>query len=165
MRHISQLKNLDAHILCENLGEFKDYKLTCIANNSERYISFSLGSLRFIDSFQFLPSSLETLTENLKQDGLDAFYHLLSEYTDHQQAELLIRKGVYPYEYFDCFEKFEDPHLPPIDKFYSSIKREHITENDDIHAQKVLRVFKMRSLKDYHQLYVKTDTLLLADIF
>ena len=54
------LKKIDAHILCESIGQFKDLRLSCIAQTGEKYASFSQGNLRFIDSFQFLPSSLET---------------------------------------------------------------------------------------------------------
>ena len=159
------LRNFDAHILCESLGEFKDYSLRCIPQTSERYVSFSLGDLRFLDSFQFLPSSLETLVDNLKQDGFDAFPHLLSEFEQREQVELLMRKGVYPYEYMDSFYRFDEKELPSIEEFYSSIKKEDISDEDYEHAQKVFQEFKLSSLGDYHDLYVKTDVLLLSDVF
>lgn len=57
------LKNFDSHIVCESLGHFKNYEIKCIAQNSVKYVSFSLGNLRFIDSYQFLGSSLETLVK------------------------------------------------------------------------------------------------------
>jgi hypothetical protein len=72
------LRNFDAHCLCQSVGVFKDYPIKCIPQNMERYVSFSLDSLRFIDSFQFLPSSLETLVESLSTDGSHAFPHLQS---------------------------------------------------------------------------------------
>ncbi|XP_052779407.1 uncharacterized protein LOC128216784 [Mya arenaria] len=157
------LKNFDAHILCENLGLFKDYPLKCIAQNTERYVSFSLDRLRFIDSFQFLPASLESLVENLAQDGLPAFTHLLSESETH--AHLLLRKGVYPYEYMDSFDKFDESELPSKDQFYSTIKKEHISNEDYEHARTVFQTFNMRSLGEYHDLYLKTDVVLLSDVF
>ena len=126
------LKHFDAHILCQNLSHFKHRKLKCIAQNTENYVSFSIGHLRFIDSFQFLPSSLETLVDNLAQDGLQDFAHLRSEMDNDEDAELLLRKGVYPYECMDSFEKFDEKELPPREQFYSSIKKEHISDEDYI---------------------------------
>ena len=159
------LKNFDAHIICQNLGHFKNHKLQCIAQNTEQYISFSLGNLRFIDSLQFLPSSLESLVEDLAQEGLQAFPHLRSETADDVETKLLLRKGVYPYEYMDSFEKFEEPELPPKDQFYSTLKKEHVTNEDYEHAQLVFNKFAMSSLGEYHDIYLKTDVLLLSDVF
>jgi hypothetical protein len=159
------LRNFDAHILCESLGLFKDYPLRCIAQNSERYVSFSLGKLRFIDSFQFLPASLESLVDNLAQDGLQAFPSLLSECNSEEEAELLLRKGVYPYDYMDSFDKFDESSLPLKEEFYSTIKKEHISGEDYDHAQAVFDRFSMTSLGEYHDLYLKTDVLLLTDVF
>jgi hypothetical protein len=159
------LKNFDAHILCETLGQFKDYRLKCIAQNTERYVSFSLGWLRFLDSFQFLPASLENLVDNLAQDGVQAFSHLVSETDDSNEAQLLLRKGVYPYEYMDSFEKFDETELPPREQFYSSVKKEHISAEDYEHACTVFRNFKITCMGEYHDLYLKTDVLLLSDVF
>ncbi|XP_060554029.1 uncharacterized protein LOC132715073 [Ruditapes philippinarum] len=159
------LRNFDAHILCESLGLFKDFPLRCIAQNSERYVSFSLGKLRFIDSFQFLPASLESLVDNLAQDGLQAFPSLLSECNSEEEAELLLRKGVYPYDYMDSFDKFDESSLPLKEEFYSTIKKEHISGEDYDHAQAVFDRFSMTSLGEYHDLYLKTDVLLLTDVF
>jgi hypothetical protein len=115
------VENIDAHILCESLDLFKDYPVRCIVQNSERYVSFSLGKLRFIDSFQFLPVSLESLVDN--QDGLQAFPSLLSKCNSKEEAELLLRKGVYPYDYMDSFDKFDESSLPSNEEFYSTIKK------------------------------------------
>ena len=70
---------------------------------------------------------------------------------------LLLRKGVYPYEYMDSWEKFNETFLPPKKDFYIELKLEDISDKDYAHAQKVLGY--------YHDLYVQTDTLLLADVF
>jgi hypothetical protein len=159
------LKNFDAHILCETLGQFKQHKLTCIAQNSERYVSFSLGKLRFLDSYQFLPSSLGTLVDDLKQEGFNAFPHTLSEFQSHDQVDLVLRKGIYPYDYMDSFDRFDEPQLPPIEAFHSLLKKEGISETDYAHAQNVFQQFNMTSLGSYHDLYIKADVLLLADVF
>ncbi|XP_052765064.1 uncharacterized protein LOC128206548 [Mya arenaria] len=159
------LKNFDAHIICQNIGKFKSYKLSCIAQTTEKYVSFSLPHLRFIDSFQFLPTSLETLVDNLAQDGLEAFPHLLSETKDESEAQLLLRKGVYPYEYMDCMSKFDEVKLPAKEEFYSTIKKEHKSEEDYQHAKTVFERFNMTSLREYQELYLRMDCVLLCEVF
>ena len=78
---------------------------------------------------------------------------------------LLLRKGVYPYEYMDSWERFDETSLPGKKAFYSSLNMEDITNADHRHAKRVFREFNNESLSDYHDFYVKSDTLLLADIF
>ena len=73
----------------------------------EKYVSFSLGNLQFIDSYQFLDASLETLVSNLADEGLNHFIHFSKEFSDEVKAKLLLRKNVYPYQFcdtskFDC---------------------------------------------------------------
>ena len=72
-------------------------------------------------------------------------------------------KGVYPYEYMDSFERFQEPQLPPKDNFYSSVTEEDISEIDYTHPQKVL--FDMTDLGDYLNFYLLTNVLLLAVVF
>ena len=78
---------------------------------------------------------------------------------------LLLRKGVYPYEYMDDWERFDETSLPPQESFYSELYLEDITNEDYDHAKKVWDTFKIKNLGEYHDLYVQSDTLLLADIF
>ena len=78
---------------------------------------------------------------------------------------MLLRKGVYPYEYMDGWDKFNEKSIPSKESFYSSLTMENITEMDYIHTNNVLKTIKLNNLGDYHDLYVKSDTLLLADVF
>ena len=78
---------------------------------------------------------------------------------------LLLQKGVYPYEYMDSFDRFQETELPPIGKFYSSLSDESISKKDYQHAQEVWKTFNCENLGDYHDLYLKTDVTLLADVF
>ena len=78
---------------------------------------------------------------------------------------LLFRKGVYPYEYMDNWEKFDENTLPPKKDFCSNLNLEDISDKDYMHAQKVWDVFKTKNLDEYHDLYVQTDTLSLSDAF
>ena len=84
---------------------------------------------------------------------------------DLNKFALLLRKGVYPYEYMDGQEKFNETSLPDKESFYSELNKEGITNEDYVHAQKVWKVFKIKNLGEYHDLYVQNDTLLLADVF
>ena len=161
---LHNLRGYDSHLIMQGLGKLKSEKISCIPNNTEKYISFSVGDLVFIDSLQFLNSSLEKLVANLSRKGEDKF-RVLKKYIDTDKVPLLLRKGVYPYEYMDSFSKFEEPRFPSKDHFFSSLKDEHISDDDYQHAQRVFQSFHCRTLGDYHDLYLKSDVLLLADVF
>ena len=78
---------------------------------------------------------------------------------------MLLQKGVYPYEYIDKWDKFNEKVLPGKDSFYSNLTLENICEIDYAHAKNVFKKFNINNLGEYHDLYVRSDTLLLADIF
>ena len=78
---------------------------------------------------------------------------------------LLLRKGVYPYEYMDSWERFDETSLPNKEEIYSSLNMEDITDIDYGYTKRVFKEFKMNNLGDYRDLYVQSDTLLLADVF
>ena len=78
---------------------------------------------------------------------------------------MLLRKGVYPYEDMDSWEKFDETSLPGKNAFYSNLNLENISDEDYLHAQKVWEVFEIINRGEYHDLYCQTDTLLLADVF
>ena len=77
----------------------------------------------------------------------------------------MLRKRVYPYEYADTWEKFSEISLPSKEGFYSNLNMEDISDIDYRHANNVFKVFKLENLGDYHDLYIQSDTLLLADVF
>ena len=78
---------------------------------------------------------------------------------------MLLRKGVYPYEYMDSWERFIEEQLPAIDKFYSNLNLKDINKDDYRYAQKLWSTFNIKNLGEYHDLYVQSDTAQLADIF
>ena len=78
---------------------------------------------------------------------------------------LFLRKGVYPYEYMDSWERFNETSLPSKEDFYSNLNMEDIDDIDYRHGNNVFKGFKLENLGDYHDLYVQSDTLLLADVF
>ena len=149
----------------------KDGKITAIVQNMEKLISFSWGQFRFVDSYAFLSSSLDRLVGNTPKEDLRITkrdYPTRSSMVRKRQQEqfdLVTRKGIYPYEYMDSFDRFDEEQLPPQSKFYSSLSDEGITDEDYEHAQRVWRAFECKNLGDYHDLYLKTDVHLLADVF
>ena len=174
------LSGYDSHLFIKKLGTpNKKENIDCIPNNEEKYISFSKtivtgqytnkkGEVKdktfkivFKDSLKFMSSSLGALVNNLPKD---AFKNLLKYFTP-KQAEILKQKGFYPYEYMDSEEKFNDTKLPPREAFYSKLSGRGITEKDYKHAWNVWNSFKMKTFKEYHELYNITDVLLLADVF
>ena len=78
---------------------------------------------------------------------------------------LLLRKGVYPYEYMDDWERFNETTLYEKEKFYSNLNMKGITDEDYIHGKRVCKDFEIKNLGEYHDLYLKSDILLLADVF
>ncbi|GFU26004.1 uncharacterized protein NPIL_57911 [Nephila pilipes] len=159
------LSGYDAHIFIKELGYDKK-QINLIPNTEEKHISFSKSvsndfQLRFLDSFKFMPSSLENLIKTLKKDE----FKYMKQYFDSEKIDLLLRKGVFPYDYFDSFEKCKDSCLPPISKFYNELNEEAISVEDYNHACRVFNQFNLSNLGEYCDLYVKTDVLLLTDLF
>ena len=74
----------------------------------------------------------------------------------------MLRKGVCPYEYMDSWERFNETSLPSKEDFYSNLNMENIDDIDYRHGNNVFKIFKLENLEDYHDLYVQSDTLLLA---
>lgn len=161
------LRNFDSHIICQALGKYTG-NITCIPQNIEKYISFSFENLRFIDSFQFLNTSLDSLVENLKSDknNIDSkFRHFFSEFNAEEDARLLLQKNAFPYDYLDSEVRFEETQFPPIECFHSSIKHEGINQAQYNHARHVYEHLKLRNLGEWTDVYLKTDVLLLCSVF
>ena len=78
---------------------------------------------------------------------------------------MLLRKGVYPYEYMDSWEKIDETTLPPKEEFHSNLNLEDISDENYAHAQKVWDVFEINNLGEYDELHIQSDTLLLADVY
>ena len=152
------LRGYDAHHLIQEMSQLNK-EVKCIANNIEKYITFSVGGLRFIDSLNFLQGSLDSLVSATPKESLKITS------TISKGSDLLYKKGIYPYEYMDSWGRFSETKLPDKEKFYSKLNDEHITAEEYAHAQTVWESFECKTLGDYHDLYVKTDVALLADVY
>ena len=166
------LQGYDAHLFIKQLARLEG-DLNCIPSTEEKYISFSksikvgeyyclkLGKMcpinfeiRFLDSFKFLQTSLANLASNLSPDDFHNTKQVFKKNT-----ELLTRKGVYPYDYVSSLEKLSETQLPPKEEFYSKLNDEDISDDDYQHAINVWNTFKCKSIRDYHDLYLKSDVL------
>ena len=168
------LRGYDSHFIMQEIGAIvKDYEYTnkdgkkcqmninAIPNNMEKYMAFMLGNhLTFLDSFQFMSSSLEKLVGNLPKESLK----YTSKMFKGTKFDLMVRKGVYPYDYMDSFDKFNSP-LPKKEEFYSILNNEHISDENYKHAQNVWNTFNLKNMGEYHDLYLQSDILLLTDVF
>lgn len=159
------LRGYDSHLIMEEIGKITK-NLNVIANTPEKYISFSTDKFNFIDSFQFMATSLEKLIENLaKAKDNKLFKYTLDEFNNNENINLLLQKGVYPYDYVNDFSIFEENKLPNKDEFYSILNNEEISEEDYQQAKEVFNKFNCKNIGDYHDLYLKTDVCLLSDVF
>ena len=218
------LRGYDSHFIMQEIGTIvKDYEYTnnkgqkcqmninAIPNNMEKYMAFMLGNhLTFIDSFQFMSSSLEKLVTNITKCGkcntckpdkcmklninnknktlqhktslpcnecknckdkdkacINPNYEKLkytSKIFKDKKLDLMSRKGIYPYDFMDSFEKFNH-ELPAKEDFYSILNNEHISKEDYQHVINVWNTFNIKNIGEYHDLYLKSDILLLVDVF
>ncbi|KAL7304813.1 hypothetical protein TKK_0003036 [Trichogramma kaykai] len=165
------LSNYDAHIFIQELDAQIPGTIRVLAQNKEKYISFtkyitnSIISFRFLDSLKFLLSSLQKVTETLGAKPIVNKVFAAEDGFDASQINLLCEKGVFPYEYVNCHEKLEETELPPIEAFYSCLTGGVITEKEYKRATDVWNTFQIQTLGQYSDLYLKTDVLLLADVF
>ena len=131
------------------------------------------SNLKFIDTNNFMQTSLEKLVKNMSKKD----FHHTSKYFTGEKLDLMLRKGIYPYEYMDGVEKFAETELPAREKFNSvlnsgeilgsgkDMEPSEISEADCEHAQNVYKIFECKNLAGYTGLYCKSDVLLLADVW
>ena len=119
------LEGYDGHIIFRELNNFDNINIQVIPKSTEKYMTFIINKkIIFLDSMQFLKSSLDSLAKNLADDD---YKHLLSEFP-HDKLEILKRKDVYPYEWIDDYRKFKYPRLPSKDALYSRLMMERETK-------------------------------------
>jgi len=164
------MRGYDSHVIIKHMEKsFASENIHVIASNTEKFTSFQIGQLRFLDSLQFLNASLDALVSNLKRDlekeGVNRFSHTRRHFPDRASFTRVTSKGVYPYEFMDGAEKFNEKSLPSIEHFFSKLNDESISEEEYTRAQDVWKHFEIQDMHQYHDLYLKTDTLLLADVF
>ena len=173
------LKNYDAHLIINKANEINNHlnpnkRINLVALNSEKFVTFSFGQCDFKDSFLFLTASLDKLVklnkyvgnEKLKDWDSNFRYTKSNPYIKNKtDLDLLTEKGVYPYDYMNSFDRFNETKLPDRNDFYSHLYEEEITDKDYARANIVWKHFDIENLGEYHDLYLMTDVYLLTDVF
>ena len=188
------LTGYDSHLFVKRLADTQG-NVSCIPRNEEKYITFTkmvlvdtvkksddegnekevnvYSNLKFIDTNNFMQTSLEKLVKNMKKKD----FHHTSKYFTGEKLDLMLRKGIYPYEYMDGVEKLAETELPAREKFNSvlnsgeilgsgkDMEPTEISEADYEHARNVFKIFECKNLAEYTGLYCKSDVLLLADVW
>ena len=179
---LHNLSGYDSHMFVKRLADTEGR----VRSPEEKYITFNKNvlvdvvdgeniyvRLKFLDTFRFMGKSLAKLVKNTV-----SFKHTDKYFTAEQQ-KLLRRKEVYPYDYMTDVSKFPETELPPKEAFdswlnsagtvscsdeFDEMRPKEISDEDYEHAQKVFKDFACKNLGDYTGLYVKTDTVQLADV-
>ena len=177
------LSRYDAHHILKQLKLKVSEEFSAIAKTDETFISFSvnmpvgsytkksgktvklLQSMRFLDSYHFVSQSLDNLAKTLKTGDFLLLKQIFWNIPDHLFCKLT-QKGFFPYSFLDSFAKFEEL-LPDFgDSWKNSLTgKVDITLQKYQHALDIYKKFDCKNLGDYHDVYLKTDVLLLADIF
>ena len=158
LRHFS--RKYTQYTTKDGTVEYADVQV--IPLNSEKNLQIRIGNIVFVDSIQFLSTSLDTLVKIMRKSGNEGFVHTSKHFG---QSEIFYQKGSFPYEYFTDESKFDETSLPPREAFYSHLNEEHISDDDYKRAQHVWNHFDMKTLREYHDFYLTLDVLLLADVF
>ena len=146
------LKGYDGHLIVKALKSEFVGEVRVIPENMETYLPITVFRLKFIDSLQFTPQSLDSLVKTLE---IDEFKY---------EFELIKPKGVYPYDYMDSF-RFDESRLPSQHAFFSKLSDSPCADTENAHATEEWTAFECESMVDYNDIYLKCDVLLLADFF
>ena len=172
----------------DKLGKIKEKKIQLRFIDSMRFIASSLDSLTnnlvgvsgmpcnvCEESCEFTHVNENYVTHGKCKDcysryskrqlSVNSEFDNLRVSHNDEQFRLLLRKGVYPYEYMTSWNMFEETKVPPKEALHSNLNMSGISEYDYEHAQNVWKEFKLKNLGEYHDLYLKTDTLLLSNVF
>jgi ssDNA-binding Zn-finger/Zn-ribbon topoisomerase 1 len=170
-------KGYDSHMIIKGgLGQMKEWKLDVIAQTREKFMAMTAKvpvdktkenktvyfDIKFLDSYQFMTASLASLVQNLK--SLPLTQNLKKQYPNLTD-EVITRKGVFPYAYFDAISKLGETSLPPIDKFKNDLTGAECKTEDYDHAQDAWIKFDCHTFGEYMIAYLKLDVFLLADVF
>ena len=135
--------------------------ITCIASNSENFKCLSLGRFKFVDTLAFLSTSLEKLIKNVPDEKKVAMRNIT---TDEEKFAMICKKGEFPYEWFDSFDKLNE-NIPSREHFYNSLGQSELGVGQYDIMMKTCEAFNIKNFKDFHDLYLKRDVYGLCDVF
>ena len=170
LRFIDSMKFMNSSLdrLVSNLAGLNDVK--CTANNEckedNKEMTFLYIDIKYVAHFKCMKCGVEKTKALNKEEIQRKFKNTYNVYINKDKLfRSLLRKGVYPYEWLDSVERLNETQLPSKDVFYSKLTGQEISDVDYEHAQTVWRTFRMKTMRDYHNLYNQSDVLLLADVF
>jgi len=152
------------------LGEIEGLKkLTALPYNTEKFRTLEINSYHLKDSLSFLNASLNELMSNLLRDQSHTFPIIaqlgLYSQEEHEKKRLILRKGIYPYEYVTSITKLKKTRKIPDKKdFYSSLTNSSVSDEDYEHSKRVFQAFECKDLLDYTELYCAVDVGILAEV-
>ena len=154
----------DGHHIIRAVEE-KHGNIRVIPTTMEKFMSFSVGQLQFLDSFQFASKGLDKLVATLDDSECK---HLRKEFSSDEEFYLMRQKGVFPYDFLDNITKLtsnEPIDFPEREAFRNKKESKDCPMKDWLHGKTVWNAFDCKTFKNYHDLYLKQDVLLLADFF
>ena len=171
-------KGYDSHLICKQaIGEMPGWHLSVIPLTHEKYMSLRVSvevgttptgkkryfQIVFLDSFQFLSSSLASLTSTM--DSLPLTEQRMRARFPNVSDEVIRRKGVFPYSYFDSPTRLQETCLPPIEVFKDDLTGRECSPEDYAHAQRAWTELGCITFRDFYVGYLQLDILLLTDLF
>lgn len=169
------LKGYDSHFLLQYAGllgdRLKGKDISVIPTTMEKYLSFSIDKCVFLDSAQFMASSLESLVSALNKvhtvnPKANVFAQFNSQFNITPELnDMLRQKGVFPYDWYDSESKLKEEQLPSKEMFYNKLNESDVSHEDYSRACDVFKKAECSTFYDYMSIYLKTDVLLLADVF
>ena len=158
----------DSHLILKAMTNDKRiWKMSAIPHNTEKVRTLTINRITMLDSMSFLQGSLAELVNNLASAS-DSFPILRASnlFKTQAQLDLLLRKGVFPYEFADNIEKLKKTkNIPSKKSFFNTLTDSNIADDEYAHAQHVFQALECKNMFDYMMLYMRLDTYLLADVF
>ena len=152
--------------LVSNLAGVNDMKCKANKECKESDMAFLYVDIKYVAHFKCMKCGGKERRKLNKEEIQKKFKNTYNCYINKGKFfRSLLRKGVYPYEWLDSVERLNETQLPSKDAFYTKLTEQGISDVDYMHAQTVWRTFKMKTMRDYHNLYNQSDVLLLADVF
>jgi len=181
IKELSKFRNIRFDPIVENSEKFKCLRMnftdtankaSCIFIDSLAHMNSSLDKLTQIlanyDSKESDSHSNKIFSEHIQQQTIAklrrSFPAVSNSFPDDNQFKLILRKGVFPYDYFTSLDILNQTELLKKEDFYSKLKGEHISDDDYAFYLRINKEFNLATFGDYYNLYLKLDTLLLADI-
>lgn len=164
------LTHYDSHFLIEKIATGFEGGVKIIPINTEKYISFikktphTSGKYKEMIKLKFMAQSLDRLASTIPSEKKTLLRNEFKGMSD-EQMRLLERKGVFCYDYVDSWQKLEETALPPKEDFFSTLTNEAITDQQYAFANEIWEKFKIKTLGEYADLYLRVDVCLLAIVF